>query len=73
MGMSKDFLPDWAKEIEKNIPQFYDSFNWGYPKAASLRIEEVLHSFIYPDMIKLLDALNDEIKERQDAEDRYEE
>lgn len=70
--MSRDFLPDWAKEIEKNIPQFYDSFNWGYPKAASLRIEEVLHNFIYPDMIKLLDALNELYDEKRTREERHE-
>lgn len=70
--MSRDFLPDWAKEIEKNIPQFYDSFNWGYPKATSLRIEEVLHNFIYPDMNRLLDALNELYDEKRTREERHE-
>lgn len=70
--MSRDFLPDWTKEIEKNIPQTYDPLNWGFPHARYMKFQEVLHKFIYPDMNRLLDALNELYDEKRTREERHE-
>lgn len=74
--MSRDYLPEWAKEIERNIDTTnFDSeyLGCGYPQCAGLPLKQVIIHFIYRDMNKLLDALNSEIKEKHEIEEEREE
>lgn len=61
--MSRDYLTDWAKEIERKV-----NIALSHPEFG-----DILKNTIFRDMNKLLDALNAELKEKQEIEEEREE